>query len=101
MNYMYLPVCVVCGQPKKPLGRDPGLMGSHCDVGCDGYSKDPLPSRYWSREEEPQEYLTEAVRLLAEIRIWLFDNALLDSIHLRKQILGARDKWTNAISAGS
>jgi len=44
-------ICRVCGLPKKPIGRDAGLMAdSYCDDDCPGYRLAPYPSDLWPGE---------------------------------------------------
>ncbi len=47
--------CTVCGQRKKPVGRDapPGLY--LCSYECEGYMQVPFPGHLWPGEFENSE----------------------------------------------
>lgn len=45
-----LPPCTVCGQRKKPVGRDAGAAASYCGPDCPGYMTPPLPGHLWPGE---------------------------------------------------
>ena len=44
--------CAVCGQQKKPIGRDSSR--SLCDDDCRGYDSDPKPGDLWPGESEKE-----------------------------------------------
>lgn len=45
-----MPTCEVCGQRKKPIGRDAPAAASYCDSDCPGSRQDPQPGHYWPSE---------------------------------------------------
>ena len=49
-----MPVCAVCGLPKKPRGRDAGAAAanSYCGYDCQGYLTAPLSGHLWPGEED-------------------------------------------------
>lgn len=46
--------CCVCGQTKKPVGRDAPMAASYCDDECRGYRQGPLPGSLWPGETEEE-----------------------------------------------
>jgi len=44
------PRCAVCGQTKKPRGRDGGMWNSGCNADCEGYYNAPSPCDLWPGE---------------------------------------------------
>ena len=44
--------CEVCGNQKKPFGRDAPITSSYCMYDCTGYHKEPLPGSLWPGESE-------------------------------------------------
>ena len=47
-----LPTCKTCHLPKKPIGRDAGVIAANrfCDSDCDGYMDAPRPRYLWPSE---------------------------------------------------
>ena len=52
-NAGFLPTCLVCQKPKKPIGRDapPGSGNDYCTLTCPGYAEDPRPGYDWPKEK--------------------------------------------------
>lgn len=46
--------CLVCGDMKKPIGRDGPSCASYCDHDCPGYRQEPYPGSLWPGETEEQ-----------------------------------------------
>jgi hypothetical protein len=47
-----MPACTVCGMPKHPRGRDPGIRAAsgYCGYDCPGYGEKPEPGHVWPEE---------------------------------------------------
>ena len=57
-----LPICLKCGRPKAPIGRDvaAAVADSYCHwAECDGYRNEPYPGSLWPGEEEESDALPD------------------------------------------
>ena len=50
-----MPECTTCHKSKAPCGRSVPMemVASLCNSDCEGYNQRPVPSSYWSENEEP------------------------------------------------